>query len=71
MPNASDKTPATTKTVPYDVAEQLRTPEEMAAYLNAWLTDAPSDAAGIARALCDVARAKGMTQGARDRGLSR
>ena len=60
-----------TKTVAYDIAEQLRTPEEMAAYLDAWLTDAPDDAAGIARALGDIARAKGMTQVARDSGLSR
>jgi probable addiction module antidote protein len=66
--------PATTtrtKTVPYDVAEQLRTPEEMAAYLDAWLEEAPDDAAGIARALGDIARAKGMSQVARDAGLSR
>lgn len=60
-----------TKTLPYDVAEQLRTPEEMAAYLDAWLTEAPDDAAGIARALGDIARAKGMTQIAKDAGLSR
>jgi probable addiction module antidote protein len=60
-----------TKTVAYDVAEQLRTPEEMAAYLDAWLTEAPDDAAGIARALGDIARAKGMSQVARDAGLSR
>ncbi|HEY0953488.1 MAG TPA: addiction module antidote protein [Roseateles sp.] len=60
-----------TQTVAYDVAEQLRTPEEMAAYLDAWLTEAPDDAAGIARALGDIARAKGMTQVARDAGLSR
>ena len=59
------------KTVPYDVSEQLRTPEERAAYLDAWLDDAPEDAAGIARALGDIARAKGMTQVARDAGLSR
>ncbi len=60
-----------TRTVPYDVAEQLRTPEEMAAYLDAWLAKASDDAAGIARALGDIARAKGMTQVARDTGLSR
>src|ERR1700704_5868772 len=60
-----------TKTVPYDVSEQLRTPEEMAAYLDAWLEEAPDDAAGIARALGDIARAKGMTQVAKDAGLSR
>ena len=71
MPNTSDTISAKTKTVPYDVAEQLRTPEEMSAYVDAWLTDAPGDAAGIARALGDVARAKGMTQVARDSGLSR
>jgi probable addiction module antidote protein len=62
---------ASTKTVAYDVSEQLRTPEEMAAYLDAWLEEAPEDAAGIARALGDIARAKGMTQVARDAGLSR
>ena len=60
-----------TKTFPYDVAEQLRTPEEMAAYLDAWLSDFPEDSAGIARAIGDVARAKGMSQLARDTGLSR
>jgi probable addiction module antidote protein len=67
------KTPrkAKTRTVPYDVAEQLRSPEEMAAYLDAWLAEAPDDATGIARALGDIARAKGMTQVAREAGLSR
>ena len=59
------------KTLPYDVAEQLRTPVEMAAYLDAWFEEAPDDAAGIARALGDIARARGMTQVARDAGLSR
>lgn len=58
-------------TIPYDVAEQLRTPEEMAAYLDAWFEEAPEDTAGIARALGDIARAKGMTQVAKDAGLSR
>ena len=71
MPKASPKLSTKTKTVPYDVAEQLRTPEEMAAYLDAWLTEAPEHASGIARALGDIARAKGMSQVARDAGLSR
>lgn len=62
---------ARTRTMPYDVAEQLRTPEERAAYLDAWLAEAPDDAAGIARALGDIARAAGMSQVARDAGLSR
>ncbi len=55
----------------YDVAEHLRTPEDMAAYLEACLDEADGDAAFIAKALGDIARAKGMTQVARDAGLSR
>jgi probable addiction module antidote protein len=43
----------------------------MAAYLDAWLTEAPDDVAGIARALGDIARAKGMSRVARESGLSR
>ena len=62
---------AKTKTTKYDVAEHLRTPEEMAAYLEACLEEANEDAAFIAKALGDIARAKGMTQVARDAGLSR
>ena len=56
---------------PYDVAEHLRTPEDMAAYLDAWLEEAPDDVSGIARALGDIARAKGMSQVAKEAGLSR
>lgn len=63
--------PSTDSLSPYDVAENLRTPEEMAAYLDAWLEEAPDDVAGIARALVDIARAKGMTQVAREAGLNR
>jgi len=71
MPKPVTKQPMKTRTMPYDVAQQLRTTEEMAAYLDAWLEEAPDDAAGIARALGDIARAKGMTQVAKDAGLSR
>jgi probable addiction module antidote protein len=60
-----------TKTTRYDVAERLRTPEEMAAYLEACLEEAQGDAAFIAKALGDIARAKGMSHVARDSGLSR
>ena len=60
-----------TVTSPYDVAEHLRTPEEMAAYLEACLEEADGDAAFIAKALGDIARAKGMAQVACDAGLSR
>jgi probable addiction module antidote protein len=60
-----------TKTIPFDIAEQLRTPAEMAAYLDAWLAERSDDPSGIARALGDIARAKGMAQVARAAGLSR
>ena len=60
-----------TTTTRYDVAEHLRTPEEMAAYLEACLEEANGDAAFIAKALGGIARAKGMAQVARDAGLSR
>ena len=56
---------------PWDVAEHLRTQEEMAAYLEACIEEADGDAAFIAKALGDIARAQGMTQVARDSGLSR
>ena len=51
MPKPAVKKPTKTKTTPYDVAEHLRTPEEMAAYLDAWLEEEPDDTAGIAKAL--------------------
>jgi probable addiction module antidote protein len=60
-----------TTTTPYDVAEHLRTPEELATYLEACIEEADGDAAFIAKALGDIARAQGMTQVARDSGLSR
>jgi probable addiction module antidote protein len=70
MPKAAMKSIAT-KTSSFDVAEHLRTPEEMSAYLDAWFEEAPDDAQGIARALGDIARSKGMSQVAKDAGLSR
>lgn len=60
-----------TKTTRYDVAEHLRTPQEMAAYLEACFEESAGDAAFVAKALGDIARAKGMSQVARDTGLSR
>ena len=60
-----------TKTTRYDVAEHLRDPEEMAAYFEACLEESGGDAAFIAKALGDIARARGMSQVARDAGLSR
>lgn len=45
------------KTTPYDVADHLRTEEEMALYLAACAAEAPGDEAFMARAQADVARA--------------
>jgi hypothetical protein len=55
----------------FDVAEHLWTSEEMATYLEACFEEANGDAAFIAKALGDIARAKGMAQVARDAGLPR
>ena len=60
---------AKTKTVPWDPAEHLETEADMAAYLEAALED--GDPALIVAALGDVARARNMSQLARDTGLSR
>jgi probable addiction module antidote protein len=53
----------------WDAAEHLQTEEDMAAYLEAALEE--GDPALIAAALGDIARAKGMSQVARDTGLGR
>lgn len=55
----------------YDSADYLRTEEDIVAYFNACLNEAGDDAAFIARALGVIARARGMSQLARDTGLSR
>ena len=58
-----------TKNQLWDPAEHLETEEDMAAYLEAALED--GDPALVAAALGDIARAKGMTQIARETGLGR
>ena len=60
---------AKTLTTVWDPAEHLETEADMAAYLEAALEE--SDPALIAAALGDIARAKGMTQVAREAGLGR
>lgn len=55
----------------WDSAEYLKTDEDMAAYLEACMEEAGDDAAFIAKALGTIARAKGMTQLAKDTGLGR
>jgi probable addiction module antidote protein len=60
-----------TTTIRYDTADYLRSPEEVAAYLEATFEEANGDAAFIAKALGKVARSKGMAKVAREAGLSR
>ncbi|KAF1013516.1 MAG: hypothetical protein GAK31_03666 [Stenotrophomonas maltophilia] len=55
----------------FDVVSHLRTAAEMAAYLDACIAESEGDAAFIAKALGDIARAQGMSKAARDAGLSR
>lgn len=53
----------------WDAAEHLETEEDMAAYLDAALED--GDPTLVVAVLGDIARAKGMTQIAREAGLGR
>ncbi len=55
----------------WDSAEHLKTEEDMAQYLEACMEEAGDDAAFIAKALGNIARAKGMSQLAKDTGLGR
>lgn len=59
----------TIETQPWDVVDHLKSEEDMIAYLDAALED--GDPALIVAALGDIARAKGMTQVAREAGLGR
>ena len=53
----------------WDVVEYLKTEEDMVLYFDACLEE--GDPALITAALGDIARAKGMSQVARDAGISR
>ena len=59
------------KTTRWDSAEYLQTEEDIKLYLEACIEDAGDDPAFIVRALGIVARAKNMSQLARDTGLTR
>ena len=59
----------TKKAAAYDAAEFLETDEDIVAYLNAALED--GDPSLVSAALGDVARARGMTQLARETGITR
>lgn len=58
-----------TKTLRWDAVDYLKTDEDIAHYLEAVLED--GDPALVTAALGDIARAKGMSQIARDTGLGR
>ena len=55
----------------WDSAEYLKTKDDMALYLEACFQEAGDDALFIAKALGNIARAKGMSQLSRDTGLGR
>jgi probable addiction module antidote protein len=55
----------------WDTAEGLKTEEDIGHYLQACMEEAGDDPAFIAKALGTIARARGMSQVARDTGLSR
>lgn len=55
----------------YDTADYLETGEDIAAYLEAVMEEGANDPAYIARALGVVARARNLSQLARDAGMSR
>lgn len=55
----------------WDSAEYLKTEEDMVLYLEACLEEAGDDAAFISKALGTIARARGMSQLAKDTGLGR
>src|SRR5579862_3138408 len=55
----------------WDPADNLKSEADIKAYLIACFEEAPDDAAYIAAALGDVARARGMTKLAKSTGLTR
>ena len=55
----------------FDAADYLETEDDVVAYLEAVAADNPGDAAAILRALGVAARARNMSQLARDTGLTR
>lgn len=55
----------------WDAADYLDNDEDMALYLNACLDEDPGDGSLVRAALNDIARARGMTQLARETGLTR
>lgn len=61
----------TEKFTRFDPVDHLQSDEDMAMYLDACLEEDPGDGSVVRAALNDIARAQGMTQLARDTGISR
>lgn len=57
------------ETKPFDAADYLNAPEDVASYLDVWLEDGTPDE--IKRALSDIARSKGMAAIAEAAGMKR
>ena len=60
-----------TRTTRFETASYLKTPADSARYLKACMEDAEGNAALVAAALGDIARAYGMSKLAREVGMSR
>ena len=61
----------TEKFTRFDPVDHLQSAEDMAMYLDACLEEDPGDGSVVRAALNDIARAQGMTQLARETGISR
>jgi len=59
------------ETTRWDVQDALRSPEDCAAFIEAAIEEASDDPAFITLVLGEVARSRGMSQTARDAGLTR
>ncbi len=68
---ALSKSNARIKLIRWDVADHLKTPYDMALYLEATFEEFGHDGRAILRALGGIARAQGMTTVARRSGLGR
>lgn len=61
----------TEKFTRWDAVDYLESEQDMALYLDACLDEDPGDGSLVRAALNDIARARGMSQLARDTGLTR
>jgi probable addiction module antidote protein len=71
MAKVSPVAPSQPKLRKWDAAEHLKTDEDIALYLDACFEEAGDDAAFIAKALGNIARARGMSSIANETGLGR